>query len=103
MLVIDRLKTLWKSRRATQTPPCATGLSFSSYALVLTGAGYTPPQDAVEKPRGYADSALRYRTLLFFLCAGSNLCWVYTASRRSGKTTRLRTLRPPHEDAPHHQ
>src|SRR5260370_16453378 len=103
MLGIHRLKTLWKSRGATQTPPRATGLSFSSYALVLTGAGYTPPQDAVEKPRGYADSAPRYRTLLFFLCAGSNRCSVYTAPRPFGKAARLRTLRPPHEDAPHHQ
>src|SRR5260370_20511971 len=99
MLVIHRLKTLRKSRGATQTSPRATGLSFSSYALVLTGAGYTPPQDALEKPQGYADSALRYRTLLFFLCAGSNRCWVYTASRRFGKAAGLRRLRPALQDS----
>src|SRR5260370_34077725 len=68
--------------------------------LARLNAGYTPPQDALEKPRSYADFAPRYRTLLFFLCAGSNRCWVYTASRRCGKAAGLRRLRPALQDSP---
>src|SRR5258708_35035922 len=67
--------------------------------LARLNAGYRPPQDALERLQGYAAFAPLYRTLLFFLCAGSNRCWIYTASRRCGKAAGLRRLRPALQDS----